>query len=338
MTYVRLVVLALALAAPLAANAASKKGPKVFTNESIVNAWTDDARLDLDNIKSVLSYVLSQLPDEVTVYPTENYYYFYFYQDGVRYAGNLRLDTEMARKGELVFAYFRASTPWAQDQKDYGRVFKKEDGVEVTAAGPLAYNVSFGGRTVLFRFNDLSGVKPAQGTLKEGEKYLGPVFDESGIRFFLVFDETRKLFHYILDETVRVNDKLAVPKNLKNTVVGWRTGFAFFVENEPSRKVLIAVHRSNADANNYYDGPFDQLPDNFLKGNELRDALVAVDPELEGKIDRFGNIIGTMERELIAPYVEYDLMQDLELAEACAREEPGKTVAACMEERFPAEE
>ena len=26
--------------------------------------------------------------------------------------------------------------------------------------------------------------------------------------------------------------------------------------------------------NNYFDGPFDQLPDNFIKGNALRNAFV----------------------------------------------------------------
>ncbi len=327
------VLLAGALSAPTWA--AGKQTPTIFTNQQLVETWSGKGSFDLDAVKGMLRHVLNALPDEVTVYPTENYYYFYFFQGGIRYAGNLRLDTEKAKEGELVFAYFRASTPWAQDSKDYGKVFKKEDGVEVRPAGPLAYTVSFEGRSVTFRFNDLNEVKPPAGTLAEGEKYLGPVFDDSGIRFFLVFDEKNRLFHYILDETVRLNDQLAVPQNLKSTLLGWRTGFAFYVQKAPARKVLIGVYGPNVEANNYLDGPFDQLPDNFLKGSELRDAFIAVNPDLKGRIDRFGNSLDGKERELIAPYTEYQDLRDLELAEACMREEPRNPVAACVEERLP---
>ena len=31
-------------------------------------------------------------------------------------------------------------------------------------------------------------------------------------------------------------------------------------------------------ANNYFDGPFDQLPDNFIAGEALRDAILSVRP------------------------------------------------------------
>ena len=41
-------------------------------------------------------------------------------------------------------------------------------------------------------------------------------------------------------------------------------------------------------ANNYFDGPFDQLPDNFIEGEALREAILAVRPQLKGEIDRFG--------------------------------------------------
>ena len=69
----------------------------------------------------------------------------------------------------------------------------------------------------------------------------------------------------------------------------------------------------------------------------VRDALIAVNPELDGRIDRLGNALDAMERELIAPYIEYDLLEELALAEACALEEPGKTVADCFEARISPE-
>ena len=50
--------------------------------------------LKIDDIKAVFRLVFKSLPDKVKVYPTENYYYFYFYHDGVKYAGNFRFDVE----------------------------------------------------------------------------------------------------------------------------------------------------------------------------------------------------------------------------------------------------
>jgi hypothetical protein len=45
----------------------------------------------------------------------------------------------------------------------------------------------------VFELNDLSNVKPPPGAFGPDEAYLGPVFDESAIRFFLVFNRKLKL-------------------------------------------------------------------------------------------------------------------------------------------------
>lgn len=311
--------------------AASDQGPQVFTNEQFVTARQNTSKINLDDVGSVFRHVLNALPDRVTVYPTENYYYFYFFQNGVRYAGNIRLDVGARDEGLINFVYFRASTPWARDQKDYGGQIGPEQGVKVEKLSALSYKISAGAKTVVFDLNDLSEVKPPERGLRPDETYLGPVFDESGIRFFLIFDKAAKRFHYVLDETVPVADELVGSGDLAKTVIGWRTGFAFLKETEPERKVLIGIYRANAEVNNYLDGPFDQLPDNFLKGDELRQALLIARPHLKGQIDRFGNVLGKEERELIAPYAEYDTVEDLKIAEQCATERKDVSVAACFD-------
>ncbi len=310
---------------------AADKGPQVFTNEQFVTARQRASALDLDDAGGVFRHVLSALPDRVTVYPTENYYYFYFFQNGVKYAGNIRLDVGARDEGLINFVYFRASTPWARDQKDYGGQIGKEQGVKVEKLSALSYRISAGDKAVVFELNDLSAVKPPEGVVRAEETYLGPVFDESGIRFFLIFDRAAKRFHYVLDETVPVADELVGAKSLKQTLIGWRTGFAFLKEGAPERKILIGIYRANAEVNNYLDGPFDQLPDNFLKGDELRQALLAARPHLQGQIDRFGNALDRDERELIAPYAEYDTVDDLKIAEQCATERKDVSVSACFE-------
>ena len=130
--------------------------------------------------------------------------------------------------------------------------------------------MSFAGTSVVFELNDLSEVKPPADALGEEEVFLGPVADEFGMRFFLVFDERLKIFHYMLDETVAVADELVAAKGLDHVLIGRRTGFAFFQDIGRVRKLLVGVYAANVDVNNYLDGPFDQLPDNFLKGDELR--------------------------------------------------------------------
>src|ERR1044072_4227883 len=66
--------------------------PVLQTNQSYVEDVTRSTSLTTDDLMSVFGYVMSQLPERVKVYPTENYYYFGFFHNGIRYAGNIRLD------------------------------------------------------------------------------------------------------------------------------------------------------------------------------------------------------------------------------------------------------
>ncbi len=301
------------------ANAQSKnpvKGPKIYTNQDYIESLLDKTSFDISKPVSVFQHILNSLPEKVRIYPTEGYYYFYFYQDGVKYAGNIRLDIEERANGNLLFNYFKATNDWSYDETNNFRRLGKKDGVLIKEAARLTYDVTSKGKTVTFIINDLSGVKPPAGTLKKEEKYLGPVFDEAGVRFFLVFNQKIKGFHYILDETDGLTDELIPVKGLKNIVIGRRTGFAFYKEAEFNRKVLVAVHERNSSVNNYFDGPFDQLPDSFLNGDDLKNAILAVNPELSGKIDRYGNFDGE-QRYLISPYTYYTNGEDLNFIENC---------------------
>ena len=71
-------------------------------------------------------------------------------------------------------------------------------------------------------------------------------------------------------------------------LIGQRTGFAYYLDDKLDRKILVGVFEGNARVNNYFDGPFDQLPDNFLEGDTLRQIILEVEPSLAGQIDRFG--------------------------------------------------
>ena len=75
-------------------------------------------------------------------------------------------------------------------------------------------------------------------------------------------------------------------------------------------------------ANNYFDGPFDQLPDNFIEGETLRDAILAVRPQLKGEIDRFGGAPDGSIRFMIGPVSAVPGGDAISIPiHACAREE-----------------
>src|SRR5207253_6833773 len=97
-----------------------------------------------------------------------------------------------------------------------------------------------------------------------------------------------KLFHYILDETVEMADQFARAAATDRILIGKRTGFAYYREHRLDRKILIGVFDGNSQVNNYFDGPFDQLPDNFIEGEALREAILAAEPKLAGEIARYG--------------------------------------------------
>jgi hypothetical protein len=209
-------------------------------------------------------------------------------------------------------------------------VYGAKDGVTLKGAGKLAYDLSFKGKQVRFRLNDLSGVKPPADAIAKGETYIGPVFDESGLRFFLVFNTEEKIFLYILDETAPVADQFNAASEADRVSIGIRTGFAVYEDRFGKRKILVGVNQLNTAINNYLDGPFDQLPDNFIVGETLRTAILAASPEMKDKIDRFGNSPDGETRYLIAPYMQYEDERDLGGIAGCAASEAPPTYYRCF--------
>ena len=65
---------------------------------------------------AVFAYVLDSLPARVKVYPTENHYYFSFLLDGIRYAGNIKLDAQLRSEGKVALHLLRGPAGLAQRQ------------------------------------------------------------------------------------------------------------------------------------------------------------------------------------------------------------------------------
>jgi hypothetical protein len=306
------------LVAVTAATAQNPERPTLHLHEGYMEEIMRTTTLAVDDPLAVFAFVLNSLPDRVKVYPTENYYYFSFIHNGTPYGGNIRIEMDEGDKVSLHFGYYETEGEWRLETPRKHVVFGASQGVTLEKVERLVYRVSYGGKSVVFALNDLSEVKPPAGAMAPGEKFIGPIFDDSGIRFFLVYNSKLKIFLYILDETVKVAEELFPYQRTDRILVGKRTGFAYYRDHKLDRKILIGVLDTNVRLNNYFDGPFDQLPDNFIEGEILRDAILEVQPNLKGKIDRFGRAPDGEVRFSIVPYLQYFELSELDAFHKCA--------------------
>jgi hypothetical protein len=158
-------------------------------------------------------------------------------------------------------------------------------------------------KRVTFHLHRLVQAPPKLFALDADERFVQRTFDESGLGFFLLFDETCRQFRWVL------NEELPVPEHWRelapNVYQGRRTGFVF--QCARGRKHLVAVRGQSVDRNDYCDGPFDQLADNFARETHLREFLEKANPQLRGRIDDFGNFTDERApaRVAIAPYATY---------------------------------
>jgi len=143
----------------------------------------------------------------------------------------------------------------------------------------------------------LSQDPPEQYALRQGERFVQRTCDESGLQFILIYSTRFKDFFWVLNQEQGVE----VPEKFREqggALVGERSGFVFWQDND--RRVLVAVDAANVAANNEFDGPFDQLADNYAGETPLLECLLQRQPDLDGQIDRFGRYKGRQPASRIA--------------------------------------
>ena len=60
------------------------------------------------------------------------------------------------------------------------------------------------------------------------------------------------------------------------------------------------------------------MPDNFIEGETLRNALLQIQPDLKGQIDRFGGTPDGEVRYMISPYRNYKEEREFDALDRCA--------------------
>jgi hypothetical protein len=294
-------------------------GTGITTNEHFIeNLYTE---VDIKDPKAVFRYIYRQLDDDVTIFPSENIYYLKFTLLGKIYYGTITMYVADREKGILGFAFVNREEQKSR-QKHFPMKggfydFGSKDGLVMKKKDEFTYSVTYMGKTVVFHlFND--GIKPPQkATLRPDEIFVGPTFDESGLRFFLVFNRTVSKLYWVLNEDGFVPETFY--RFSDNVVIGDRTEFAFYDDRENNRKIMIGVEGENVLQNNWYDGPFDQLPDNYVKTGQLKvqEYLEKHYPYYKGQIDKYGNFLDKKgARVAVAPYKVYFSPRDLNFVDS----------------------
>ena len=255
-------------------------------NQAIIEGLGSEG-IQLNDPTSVFGHVFARLPDEVVVYPSENYYYFILQVEGRQVWGNIRLPAGQREEGILSFGYFEfiefpTTTPTGIRGSQF---YDADDGVDVREVDPFTYTVAYEGKEVVFRFHQLDQSQPGDLALAPGERFIQRTFDESGYQFYLLFDEQSDHFLWVLNEEQTVPDLLEAQG--ENLLIGRRSGFAFWVD-PMGRKVLAGVRQLNIRRNDYFDGPFDQLADNYAEETHISAWMQRAYPSLQGRIDAFG--------------------------------------------------
>lgn len=270
--------------------------------------------VDLENPIAYFARIFAALPDEVTVYPSENYYYFTDFVADREIWGNVRLPAGQREKGILSFAYAEYLEFPAEPDKLFHRekLLNAADGVTIQALGKLTFRVQFQQRAVTFHLHPLTQVPPKQFTLRTNEVFIERTFDESGLQFFLLFNTGRNYFFWILNEEEKIPDSFEAID--RDVLVGRRTGFAFWTDRDAARrKLLIAVRGASVRRNDYFDGPFDQLADNDAAQTKISEWMVRALPSLQGHIDQFGYRTDTSKatRVALSCYGMYETREDI---------------------------
>lgn len=306
-----------------------------FTNDEFINGIYQD--MDLNDSTQVFRYVFSRLDDEVVIYPTENYYYFTFPANGKIIWGSMSLFTDDRDEGIIDIGYSEKIDKLRQRQINFqavggGRNFTAKDGVSVKKLDNFNYSVTFEGKTVVFRLNDIGLAPPKKAKLSADEIFVGPSFDESGLKFFLIFNKAEQHLYWILNEDGFVPESFT--SYTDDLVIGDRTEFAFYLDKNYSRKILVGAEGLNVLNNNWYDGPFDQMPDNYVYTGqiEVKKYIEASYPEVAGNIDKYGNYLDEEGvRVPVASYLVYFSKEDLVSVIKSCKSEP--TFYSCITEQ-----
>jgi hypothetical protein len=278
-------------------------------------ARSDANGVEFDDPASVASVVLGAAPDIAIVYPTEQYYYYRLDAGPRSVSGNLRFCDIDA--GLLSVGYFDVNEPW---QARFAQIGPPD--LTVEPLGSAAYRLTFRGVQRVFVLSDL-GLRPSAAlALAEREQRVSGILDESGYFLDLIWNDEVGAFYYLLRADAPLPERLVPLPGKGRYWIGSESRFVFLEDPTFGRRVLVGVLARNVRENNYFDGPFDQVPPRLI----IRDKLLRAYPyaQYRGGIDEHG-VFRRLEgqRVAISPYQQYETLDQIVAhLDAIVREHP----------------
>ena len=251
---------------------------------------------------SFLEYVFGHIPPYALVQPTELYYYFKFNLEEQHISGNIRLVG--LQEGFLSIGYFDAE----DNSQALSKYYDSSNGLDIKQINPSLYRVKYNGHTVYFMYPAILDDELVSESASVDEIFISKVRDESGVVFNLYFNDFTRTFYYSLDYERNPTDTLIRVENYP-LFIGERTNFAYYYDEFSDRTFLIGVSLASIYNNDYFDGPFDQVPP-YLS---LKEMIVKAYPYTQIRpVDEHGNFVDTEGmRMAISSYIDYSSINDL---------------------------
>ena len=141
--------------------ATGEPGPYLLLNQKLIEGFTAPA-FDLEDVDAMFWQIFSGLADEVTIYPSENYYYFILNIDGRQIWGNIRLAAGSRDRGVLSFGYFEFDEfPSGPSQGlSRSKFFTEADGLRIEQIDRFTYDVNYNRKKVTFNLHQIPQVPP----------------------------------------------------------------------------------------------------------------------------------------------------------------------------------
>ncbi len=315
----------------------SKIDDKSFFTQGELMEDLANTSVNMSDALDVFRYVFHRMEDEVTIYQSENNLYIRFAAHGRIFGGIITLAILTRDDGVISLSYIeRNENPNVAPVREFiggGGLFNETHGVIVEKINNWKYQATFENKTVIFNLYNPGMGLPKKAKLLKAEEYVGPVFDESGIEMYLVFNKKVDRLYLILNEDRYVREQFF--EIGEGVVIGQRTSFAFYNDSINNRMILIGVRGENTIQNNWYDGPHDQMPDNYVHYGYIPKYLSYLEvayPELKGRMDKYGHFLEKDSgRVAVAPYYVYFYEQDLlDIVSACKKIEDQSEMYDCM--------
>lgn len=260
---------------------------------------TTGAEDDFQNSDAILMRVLLASPERAAVYPSEQYYYYQFWQGARLIAGNLRF---VNAPEKLWVGYFDRNDSSLTNARPYGAA----DGLEMKMSDvPGGRDCMLTWRGVKRTFSlPATKLKPTTPfPLLADEQIVSCTTDDSGTGLVLLYEPGPKAFAFAIDPSALAPEEYEEFTLRGHTFrIGKESRWIFL--HDQGRWILVGVNEEEVQRNTYFDGPFDQIPPDL----DLKEMIESVYPYVTevGGIDRNGNFLTlAQQRVAISPYQQY---------------------------------